>query len=292
VTLPYRDSRILAVVFDYDETLVTGDSTTRFLEEHGVDAEKFWREDVAGLVKDGYENTHAWLNLFLDMVGDDAPLGPVTQIMLREFGATLDDKYAPGIPEVFDDLRTIVASDFRDISIEFYVISGGLEEIIRGSKLMQDNMTDIFGCLLGDDPQTGYVARIKRCITFTEKTRHLFEINKGLQAKDTLANPLLVNKAIPEDERRIPFKNMIYIGDGLTDIPCFSLLAKNGGRSFGVFDPTQKTSARRAFLEFLEPKRVVSMHSAQYGENDDLGSLLRVAVAALCTRITVDRESA
>jgi hypothetical protein len=157
---------------------------------------------------------------------------------------------------------------------------------------MQDNITDIFGCLLGEDPKTGYLARIKRCVTFTEKTCHLFEINKGLQSKDTITNPLLVNKYVPEEDRRIPLKNMIYVGDGLTDIPCFSLLGKSGGRSFGVFDPTQRTAARRAFLEFLEPNRVVSMHSALYRDTDDLGSLLRAAVAALCTRITVDRESA
>ncbi len=193
--MPYRDPGILAVVFDYDETLVTGDSTTRFPEEHGIDGEKFWGKEVAGLVKDGYENTHAWLNLFLEMVGDNAPLGPVTQTTLREFGATLDDKYAPGIPEVFDDLRTIVATDFRDISIEFYVISGGLEEIIRGSKLMQDNMTDIFGCLLGEDPQTGYVARIKRCITFTDTPP--FRDQQGSSVKGHACEPIAGEQGRP-----------------------------------------------------------------------------------------------
>jgi hypothetical protein len=289
--LPYRESGILAVVFDYDDTLVNGDSTTRFLADHGVDTERFWREEVATLVSDGYETTHAWLALFLEMAGDGKALGRVTNASLRDFGATLDSHYAPGIPGLFGELRGIVG-EYRDISIEFYVISGGLETMIRGSTVIGDHMTDVFGCLLGEDPATGNVARIKRCVTFTEKTRHLFEVNKGLRSSETVSNPLLVNKFVPPEDRRIPLENMIYIGDGLTDIPCFSLLAKSGGRSFGVFDPTQRSSARRAFLEFLEPGRVVSMHSAQYREEDDLGALLRAAVAALCTRIEVDRQSA
>jgi hypothetical protein len=287
--LPYRDSKI-AVIFDYDETLI-GDSTTRFLAENGIDTDRFWGEDVAALLKEGYDPTHAWLNLFIERFGEGEPLGPVTNKTLNEFGATLDDSYSPGIPELFDDLRAIVG-EYRDISIEFYVISGGLEEIIRGSGVMQDKITDIWACLLGEDPDTGYVKRIKRCVTFTEKTRHIFEINKGLESKDTLANPLLVNKDVPEEDRRVPLHNMIYVGDGLTDIPCFSLLSHNGGLAFGVFDPSEAKSARRALLEFLKPGRVVSMHRAQYREDDELGALLRAAVASLCSRIAVDRESA
>jgi hypothetical protein len=79
------------------------------------------------------------------------------------------------------------------------------------------NVTDLWACLVDEDPTSGFLGRIKRCVTFTEKTRHLFEINKGLQSKDTSSNPYLVNKFVPPEERRIPFANMIYVGDGLTD---------------------------------------------------------------------------
>ena len=80
---------------------------------------------------------------------------------------------------------------------------------------------------------------------------------------------------------------MIYIGDGLTDIPCFSLLKRFDGTCFGVFDPSNESKAKRAFLEFLKPRRVISMHSAKYGANDDLGSLLRAAVSTTCSRLVI-----
>jgi hypothetical protein len=103
---------------------------------------------------------------------------------------------------------------------------------------------------------------IKRCITFTEKTRHLFEINKGIEPKESRSKPHLVNKYIPEKDRKIPFRNMIYVGDGMTDIPSFTL-----------------------------PNRVTGMHSPNYSKNADLGIFLRAAVASRCLEIEVDRRS-
>ena len=76
------------------------------------------------------------------------------------------------------------------------------------------------------------MADIKRCVTFTEKTRFLFEINKGISPSAAAAQPHLVNQLIREEDRPIPFANMIYVGDGLTDIPCFSLIEKGGGVAF------------------------------------------------------------
>ncbi len=133
---------------------------------------------------------------------------------------------------------------------------------------------------------------MKRCVTFTEKTRFLFEINKGLDPRKTHRNPFLVNRDIPTEKRRVPFKNMIYIGDGLTDIPCFSLVKKQGGTAFGVFNPGEKKSAKRALLEFLKPDRVISMHAPRYRAKDELGSLLRAAVATRCSKISLEHREA
>jgi aspartate/methionine/tyrosine aminotransferase len=82
------------------------------------------------------------------------------------------------------------------------------------------------------------------------------------------------------------------LGDGLTDIPCFSLLKKEHGASFGVFDPARKESARKAFTEFLQTDRVISMHAPRYGPGDELGSLLRTAVATRASAITIQRAQA
>ena len=118
----------------------------------------------------------------------------------------------------------------------------------------------------------------KRYVTFTEKTRYLFEINKDARPEDSRTMPHLVNNK--PVTRRVPFQHMIYVGDGLTEIPCFPLVRKEGGRTFGVFSRNKK-SAKQAFLELLQERRVDSLHSPDYREAADLGSLIRAAVSSL-----------
>jgi hypothetical protein len=280
---------VLAVVFDFDDTLVP-DSTTKLLGSYGIDTERFWKVDAQRLVADGYDPPHAYLRLLLDEVGPNGRIGTLAPEDLHTFGASLDREFYAGLPEMFGDLRTEVEK-YRDISIEFYIISGGLQAVMEGSMIVRDNFAGVYGCLLDVD-ESGSLHYIKRCVTFTEKTRYLFEINKGLRAIDTATNPYLVNKDLPSAERRIPFRNMIYVGDGLTDIPCFSLVKSMGGASFGVFQPGQESSAKKAFLEFLRPARVISMHAPRYRHDDELGSILRAAVTTRCAAIELERNQA
>lgn len=273
----------LALIFDFDDTLVP-DSTTTLLKQYGVNTEEFWKKDVKELVTSGYDTTLAYLQLMLEKVGDQKPLGKLTNKDLRKFGATLDSEFYVGIPGLFKDLKALVRN-FKTIQIEFYVISGGLREVIEGSKTIKKYFSAIYGCELAEDADTGILRRIKRCVTFTEKTRYLFEINKGLLPAETGKNPYLVNKDVPKDKRQIPFENMIYVGDGLTDIPCFSLMKNMGGTAFGVFNPGVESSAKRGFLEFLKTGRVVSIHAPKYRKNDELGSLIRAAVSTRCSKL-------
>jgi hypothetical protein len=282
-----RGSGVIACVFDFDETLAP-DSTTKFLRERGVDPESFWTR-ARQMVEAGWDPTLAWLNLFLDNCGEGQPLGPVSNADLTAFGASLMDDLFPGVPDLLRDLRETVAT-FRDLRIEYYVVSGGLRPILEGCPLIREEFAAAYGCEF--EEHDGQVAQIKRCITFTEKTRYLFEISKGIQQADADKNPYAVNRRVEPEDRRIPFENMIYVGDGLTDIPCFSLLAKFRGAAFGVFDASQEGKAKRALTEFLHPGRVLGMHSPRYGAGDDLGALLRAQVAQICTRIEVSQGQA
>jgi hypothetical protein len=135
------------------------------------------------------------------------------------------------------------------------------------------------------------VQHIKRVITFTEKTRYIFEINKGIDAAEAARNPLAVNKHVPPRKRPIPLSNMIYIGDGISDIPCFSLLQKNEGTPLGVFHPGED-SARRAWLELIGPKRVKNALPPQYGKHQGLGSQLRIIVRTMCSDIKLRSRKA
>jgi hypothetical protein len=177
------------------------------------------------------------------------------------------------------------------MTIEFYVMSGGLKTLIDGSALVQRYFTATYGCTLGEN-ESGALATIKRAVTFTEKTRFVFEIQKGITPEQTAKDPYQVNKDVPSADRRIPFANMIYVGDGLTDIPCFSLIGHNGGRAFAVFDSTSQEKAKRAFREFLATRRVDNMNTPRYRDDDDLGITLRAVVAALATDIEAGRSQA
>ncbi|HTZ95611.1 MAG TPA: HAD family hydrolase [Terriglobales bacterium] len=281
-------TEIVALIFDFDDTLAP-DSTTKLLKNGGIDTNKFW-QNARTLVEQGYDQPSAYLKLILDNVGEGKALGGLTNARLRDFGASLDRDFYPGLPGFFDEIRDDVRSNYRNIQIEFYIVSGGLYEVVAGSAIVRKYFKAIYGCHLAGDKEEGILKFVKRSITFTEKTRFIYEIHKGLDPRETARNPALVNKFIPQEQRRIPLSNMIYVGDGLTDIPCFSLLKSTGGLGFGVFDPKQEKKAKTALEEFLQTDRVISMHAPNYEKGADLGAILRAAVANRCTAIQLHRE--
>jgi haloacid dehalogenase-like hydrolase len=277
---------VIAVIFDFDDTL-TDDSTTKLLESKGIDPREFWQEKMPRLVSDGWDGPLAYLKLLLDNVGHDKRLGNLTNAALREFGKSLS--FYPGIPELFTDLTALTEEHrlSRPV-VEFYVISGGLEEIIRGSSIAE-HFSGIWGCRLAEEGES--VRHIKKAITFTEKTRYLFEINKGI-ADQARAKPYAVNEWIEPGSRRVPFGNMIYLGDGFTDVPCFSLLQNSGGTAIGVFDPRKKDAPKKAWEQLVAPRRVSTMNSPKYRHDDDLGALLRMAVKQICLKMDTRLGSA
>lgn len=281
-------TEIVALIFDFDDTLVP-DSTTKLLKAHGIDTNGFWQE-ARTLVEQGYDQPSAYLKLILDNVGAAKPLGELTNARLRKFGEAVDHDFYPGLPDFFDWVRDYVNGNYKNIAVEFYIVSGGLYELVAGSAVVRKYFKAIYGCHLASDSEGGTLKYVKRSITFTEKTRFIYEIHKGLDPRETAQNPALVNKFIPPEKRRIPLTNMIYVGDGLTDIPCFSLLKASGGFGFGVFDPKQEKKTKAALEEFLQTDRVISMHAPNYEKESELGAILRAAVANRCSAIQLQRE--
>ncbi len=278
----------LAVIFDFDDTLVP-DSTSLFLQSKGVDVEEFWGRRTKEMIEQGYDSPMAYLQLMIDEAVAGGELEGLSIAELKGFGANLDNLYFDGLPALFDDLRAI-ASDHRDVSIEFFIISSGIQHLVEGSQVVRDNFTAVYACRLAEDPTTGVVNHIKRCVTFTEKTRYLFEITKGIEPSESARNPGLVNRLVTE--RRIPLENMIYVGDGMTDIPCFSLVKQGGGMAFGVFDPAKPSKAKMALEEFLNAGRTTSTHFPRYGNDSELGVLIRTAVLSKCSEIGLARQQA
>ncbi len=279
---------IIALVTDCDET-VAPDTTTKFLKSRGVDTAKFWGDEVKKMLAAGWDPSLAYLENILANVGEGKPLGRLTNEDLRLFGATLDSSLYTGVAEIRADLQAVATEISADIKVEWYVISGGMQVLVEACPILKANCAAIYGCEFEEDATTGLISRLKRCVTYTEKTRCLFEINKGVTPAQARANPYAVNRDVPKDKRRIPFNNMIYIGDGLTDIPSFSLVKEKGGNPFGIFNPEEERSALRALMEFMSTDRVLGMHAPRYGKTDELGSLLRATVRRIAMRIKRER---
>ena len=197
---------IVAVVFDFDDTL-TDDTISQLLSYHGVDPKEFWQEHQAR-VKRGWEPSLSYLNLLLDKIEEGKLLGKLTKADLARFGEKL--KFYPGIPGVFAELKKLTADFKRCIpAVEFYIISGGLADIIRGCSI-KDEFTGIYASEFDTDDE-GVLRTVKTAVSFSEKLRYLFEICKGIPHEESNKNPYLVNEHRPQEERRIPFFNMMLI---------------------------------------------------------------------------------
>ena len=193
----------------------------------GIDAKNFWKR-CTELVRDGeYDSELAYMKVLLDTLGMDRP----TNAELKSLGAKLN--FYKGLPEMFDEFRDgLLTGDqvAHGIKVEHYIISSGMKILIEGSRLAP-YVRAIFGCEFAEDEQ-GRITFPKRVISHTQKTQYLFRINKGMldMSQD-------VNDHMDADIRPIPFPNMIYLGDGPTDVPCFTVMRKNGGEAIAVYNP-------------------------------------------------------
>ena len=277
---------VIAVIFDFDDTL-TDESTTKLLEHYGIDPVTFWQKQNKELIQEqGWDPIPAYMKLLLDNVGEGKSAGKLSNAALRDFGKSLS--FYPGVPTLFKSLKDIASEHtISQPKVQFYVITSGLEEIVRGSKIASQ-LDGIWGCEFAEEK--GCIRYIKNIVSFTEKTRYIFEINKGLQ--DNRKSPYDVNRHMDPADRPVPICNMIYVGDGLTDVPCFSLIQHFRGKAFGVFDPKKKGSPKKGLETLLAPQRVMTLNSPRYGKNDDLGALLRTAVNQLCVEFDLRTQSA
>lgn len=278
----------IGVVFDFDDTLAP-DSTTHLLQEYDIDPNAFWNDQFRELVQNGFDPTVAYLTLLLDYIGEDEPLGELTPEKLEQCAESLGDKLYDGVPGVFDDLDEIVV-EYDDVTIEYYVVSEGIESLISGS-VIKEHCSEIYASRLATNDDNVF-NRVKRPISFTDKTRYLYEINKGITSTEAMENPYKVNEEIAKENRHIPFENIIYIGDGITDIPCFSLVKDRRGRVFGVMQTDEKSAKQEAILDIGSPQRAGNLNPPNYRPDGRLGSLLRLTIEGLCTDSTIDQLEA
>ena len=199
-----------------------------------VDSKDFFQNRSAPLVKQGWDPSLAYMHQMVELAQSDGRLSTLNQQKIRDLASQLE--FFPGVPECFEHIKQDVEQEpvFRaaGIRVESYVVSGGIAELLRASPL-KDFTHDIWGCDFAYDSR-GVIAFPKNVISFTEKTRFLYMISKGKVGPTFEGQPYVVNEPMDADERPVPFENMIYIGDGPSDIPCMSLLQSHKGFVIGV----------------------------------------------------------
>ncbi len=262
-------ANIIAVIWDCDKTLIDGYMQDPIFEDYNVKAGDFWKK-VNGIAdeyaakgirvnKDTY-----YLNYFIKCAQDGTFSG-LNNNKLHEYGAK--QKFYKGIPEIFEQTKKMFRDDKSyteyGIQVEHYIVSTGFAEVIRGSNLMPF-VDGVWGCeLLDSSNESGenVISEVLYTIDNTTKTRAIFEINKGSNKIETIE----VNSKIPEDLRRVHFENMIYIADGPSDIPAFSVVKKNGGATFAIY-PKGNTAAMQQVEQMREDGRVDMYAEADYSE--------------------------
>ena len=147
--------------------------------------------------------------------------------------------------------------------------------------------TAIFGSRLNYD-ESGQAVGVKASVTFTEKTKFIFAVNKGISSEEIYRTPYRVNDAIEDSERRVPFTRMIYIGDGPTDIPCFSMMKKQGGGAIGVIQPDD-SDLRKPYELAAGDRLTVGPYTADYRAGSDLFKMLLSAVDGIAGDIVIER---
>ena len=275
----------IAIVYDYDQTL-----SPSYMQDEvvfptfGINPANFWKRCSELVREHNYDAELAYMKVLLDTMGMDRP----TNAELRALGAKLN--FYKGLPEMFEEFRdSLLTAEQVDqgITVEHYIISSGMKVLIDGSRL-QPHMRAIFGCEFAEDEQ-GRITFPKRVISHTQKTQYLFRINKGL-----LDMTQDVNDHMEADVRPIPFPNMIYLGDGPTDVPCFTVMRKNGGEAIAVYNPDDpdRVSFRKCYQLSTHADRVKHIAPSDYRPNTHLRMLLEQMVEEIANRMVQERRDA
>ena len=257
-------NNIIAIMYDFDKTLCTRDMQEyTFLPNLGIDAGKFWGEanNLREESKMDQVLTYMYL-MFRKTVDNNRSL---KRNYLNKMGK--DIELFPGVIDWFDRINEYGKS--LGFEIEHYIISSGLKEIIEGSPI-----GDKFKCIYASEffyNEDGNAMWPKLAVNYTNKTQFLIRINKGIL---DISDDNRLNDKMLENDRRISTSNMIYIGDGLTDVPCMKLTKANGGVSIAVYTDKNYNTAKK----LLNDGRINYMVKSDYSEGTEMDQIVKKTI--------------
>ena len=252
---------IIAFLYDFDKTLCTTDMEDyAFIPSLGYTPAEFWGRANAF----GWENRMDGLLAYMyTMIQECAAQNiKLDRAFLNHCGESI--QLFPGVREWFARINAFGES--LGVQVEHYVISSGLREIIEGSGIAQE-FREIYACEFYYN-ENGDACWPKLDVNFTNKTQFVYRINKGIL---DVSRDKELNDSMPDDSKRVPFTNMIYMGDGLSDVPCMKMMRAYGGQAIAVY----QASNRQGVEKLLADGRVDFIFPADYREGMELDRTVR-----------------
>lgn len=260
---------IVALLYDFDKTLCTQDMQNyAFIPSLGLAPGDFWK-----IANDfgRQEKMDGVLAYMYTMLREAEKRGQIlTRQSLKRCGRSIS--FFPGVTDWFERIDRYGQS--LDVQVEHYVISSGLREIIDGSAIA-GVFKEIYASEFYYDGD-GRPVWPRLAVNFTAKTQFVYRINKGVL---DVSDDKTLNDSMPDDSKRVPFTNMIYLGDGLSDVPCMKMMRAYGGQAIAVYQAVNKQGVEN----LLRQGRVDFIYPADYRE----GTELEITVKNIIRRMAV-----
>lgn len=261
-----EDRPVLAICYDFDKTLSPDDMQAQgYIQSVGYDVQKFWDESNNLAKANDMDNNLAYM---WKMVQESEGRMVFNKEKLAEYGARM--KLFDGVEDWFERIRAYGKT--RNVIVEHYIISSGLKEMIEGTKMARAGAFEKIYASSFYFNDRGVAKWPAQVINYTSKTQFLFRIEKGVLD----INDPGVNAYFSPEEIRVPFRNMVYIGDSDTDIPCMKLVNTYGGHSIGVYDPA--TQNKKKVYKMMHDKRIRYYAPADYTERSELDLLVKAII--------------
>ena len=265
---------LIAIIYDFDKTLSTDDMQNfSFIPALGMESDDFWACTAKLTKETGIENILSYMYVMIQKCKEKNI--PLTREYLNKLGK--DVKFFEGVTTWFKRINAY-AEDLG-YTIEHYIVSSGTKEIIEGTSIAKEfKVIYASEFLFGED---GIATWPKIAINYTAKTQYLFRVAKGvLDPYDHVG----VNLNLP---KRIAYKNMIYIGDGLTDVPCMTLLKEKGGRSIAIY-PRGK---QEKVAQLVEDGRVNHICRGDYSANSEIEKIIKLIIDQISINDTLSKKA-
>ena len=259
---------IIAIMYDFDKTLCTRDMQEyTFIPSVGMKPNEFWNHTRDVATEEMMDSILTYMYCMVEKARQAN--NPLTRESLVACGK--DIEYHPGVEDWFERINRY--AEEAGVEVEHYVLSSGLKEIIEGTSIAK-YFKRIYACeFLYKDGQAFWP---KMAVNYTNKTQFVYRINKGVL---DINNDVDLNSSRPDNEKRVFFSNMIYIGDGLTDVPCMKLVKQSGGHSIAIYHAGEQHKT----APLLKHERVDWMFEADYSEGSDLDCTMKLLLQNLAS---------